>query len=354
MSGLPPNMILFLLGCGISALCAWILLRHVGSRWGIDLADEPRKTHEGPTPRIGGLAIFPAWITVGFLCGQPLAIAVGATLLFLLGFGDDLVRLNSSRKLQAQVVVGVITFALGLRMASLPSLSGGSMELPWMISLVLTVGWIVGWTNAMNLIDGLDGLATGIILIGMAFTAMILPGGGGVAWGVAGAAAGFFWFNFPRAKMFLGDGGAYLAGYLFAVLSLTAPGGRGVPFLATLLSVPLLDTAFAFLRRAWRGLPVMKGDAEHIHHHLRAFGWKSPVVALVLHGATAVAGAVAWVAFQNGGSGWKGLIGVLLAGGSGIWFLATRPNPAGIDQNNSASPASSSVAGSETVSSSST
>jgi UDP-GlcNAc:undecaprenyl-phosphate GlcNAc-1-phosphate transferase len=355
MSGLPPNPTIFLLGSGISALCAWMLLRgRAGARWGMDHADEPRKTHGEPKPRIGGLAIFPAWLAVGLSCGQPLAITVGGILVFLLGFGDDLVRLNSRKKLLAQILVALLTFAMGLRLESLPSLAGTPVELPWAISLVLTVGWIVGWTNAMNLIDGLDGLATGILLIGMAFAATIVPNGGGLAWGVAGAAAGFFWFNFPQARMFLGDGGAYLGGYLLAAFSLTAADGRGIPFLATVLCVPLLDTVYAFLRRAWRRLPVMKGDAEHIHHHLRALGWSSPVVALALHAVTIGAGSVAWFTVPRGDSGWNGLLGVLLAGGSGIWYLASRPNPRGIDQNNSASPASSSVAGSETVKSSST
>jgi UDP-GlcNAc:undecaprenyl-phosphate GlcNAc-1-phosphate transferase len=353
MSGLPPNATIFLLGSGLSALCAWILLcRRPG--WGMDPADEPRKMHAVARPRIGGLALFVAWIAAGLVCGQPAVLWVGGSLLFALGFCDDLVRVNSYRKLQVQGLAALLTYAMGLRLESLPTLSGAPFELPWFLSLPLTLFWLVGWTNAMNLIDGIDGLATGLVMTGMAFLTGILPEGGLLAWGVAGAAAGFFGFNFPRARMFLGDGGAYLSGYLFAAFSLTAGQGRGVPFLATVLCVPLLDTGYAFIRRIMRGHPVLRGDAEHIHHRLRALGMKGPAVTTALVGVTALSGWFAWRSVGSGGSGWPELLTVLGLGGSGIWWLAGRQSPGGVDQNNSARPTSSSVAGSETVSNSST
>jgi UDP-GlcNAc:undecaprenyl-phosphate GlcNAc-1-phosphate transferase len=278
---------------------------------------------------------------------------VGAGLLFLLGFGDDLVRLNSQRKLQAQIGIVIVSYCLGLRLDTLPSFSGTPVHLPWGLSLPLTVLWLTGWTNAMNLIDGLDGLATGIAMIGMAFLAVLGPEHG-MAWGICGAAAGFLCFNFPRARMFLGDGGAYLLGFLFGALALMDSAGRGVPFLVTALAVPLLDTIFAFGRRAWRGLPVMKGDAEHVHHQLRALGWNGTTAVLALHGITVLSGMVAWWALHLPGGGWLGLVWVTLAAGGGLGYILHRPAVAPEVQNSSAKPASSSVVGSDTVSSSST
>lgn len=353
MIGLQANAPLFFLGSGLSALCAWALLsRRPG--WGLDHPDEARKMHLGPKPRTGGLALFVAWIVIGWFQGQPAAIWLGGVLLFLLGFCDDLVRVDSRRKLLVQVAAAALTHALGLRIESWPFFSGTVVDLPWMLSFSLTLLWLVGWTNAMNLIDGLDGLATGIVMIGMGFLSVLTPGGGGMAWGMAGAAAGFLLFNFPRARMFLGDGGAYLSGFLFAAWALVREDGRGIPFLATVLCVPLLDTVHAFLRRLVRRRPVLRGDAEHIHHQLLALGWKGPVVTIVLHLGTVLSGAVAWQALRSGGDGWGALLQVLAAGAAVIWYLAVRPTPGGAAQNSSANPASSSVAGSETVSNSST
>ena len=154
--------------------------------------------------------------------------------------------------------------------------------------------------------------------------------------------------------MFLGDGGAYLLGFLFGALALLDADGRGVPFLITVLAVPLLDTIFAFGRRAWRRLPVMKGDAEHMHHQLRAQGFGATATAAILLGITLLSGLVGWGSLHLAGGGWAGLAWVILAGGAGAVYFGKRSGLKVADQNNSAKPASSSVVGSETVSSSST
>jgi UDP-GlcNAc:undecaprenyl-phosphate GlcNAc-1-phosphate transferase len=175
-TGIFQNLAMLALGTAVSMAGSVMLLRSRlwAKGWGLDHADEPRKTHQGAIPRVGGAAIFPAVLAVGLPSHETLPLTVGAVLLFLLGFGDDLVRLNSRRKLQAQIAVAILCYSLGLRLDTLPSFSGAPMALPWAISLPLTVLWLTGWTNAMNLIDGLDGLATGIAMIGMAFLSTLV------------------------------------------------------------------------------------------------------------------------------------------------------------------------------------
>jgi len=156
-------------------------------------------------------------------------------------------------------------------------------------------------------------------MIGMAFLAMVVPDET-LTWGIAGAAAGFLCFNFPGAECSWAMA-APICSAISSGLLLCWMGRGGVcRSWSRCSAIPLLDTVFAFGRRAWRRLPVMKGDAEHIHHQLRALGLSSPVAVLVLHMATFISGAVACVALQVAGGGWTGLVWVILAGGGGVWY----------------------------------
>ncbi|HEX8390714.1 MAG TPA: MraY family glycosyltransferase [Longimicrobium sp.] len=245
---------------------------------------------ERRVPRLGGIAV---WIatTAGLVAGAlapgglagPDRFFVGAllagTLLFAAGLTDDLVNLRPSLKLLAQCAAAVVAYAFGFRIEAV-SFGEASMQVG-ALALPLTLLWIVGVTNAFNLIDGLDGLATGIGLVALATTlavALVL-GNLEVALGCAalgGALAGFLRYNFRPARIFLGDGGSLFVGFMLAVLSVhgstksTAAVVVCVPLLV--LALPLLDTLLAIVRRWLRGTPVFGADERHLHHQLLAMG----------------------------------------------------------------------------------
>ncbi len=181
--------------------------------------------------------------------------------------------------------------------------------------VLLTVLWLVGMTNLINLIDGVDGLAGGICLMLMALLAYVGHQSGSFALlvsGMAGALLGFLWFNFPPARIYLGDGGAYFLGFqigLFAILS----SHKGTVFAALVaplfvLALPIVDTALAILRRGLRGLPIFRPDRRHIHHHLLDMGMSRRKVVLYFYAVTLLFLGMGFAAFWSRGH----LIPVLL------------------------------------------
>ncbi len=174
---------------------------------------------------------------------------------------------------------------------------GWSVELGLAGSYCVTVFWLIAVPNIVNLIDGFDGLASGLGLF-MAVTLGIVGLHNeqlAVAWyafTMAGALLGFLVFNFPPARIFLGDGGAYLIGFTIAALSLTSSnkGSVAAVLLVTIiaLGVPILDTTFALLRRAARGLPLFRADGEHFHHKLESFGFSKRRIVIGMYGLCVV------------------------------------------------------------------
>jgi len=279
----------FALAAGISALGVVWVLRRKGVI-GLDAPDGKRKRHDRPIPRLGGGPIFLALmlgIVVGILTRRVewarwLPLVLCNALMFSVGFADDLKALGARVKLVGQVGTALILFALGISIDVLSNPYGqGALQLGWW-SLPLTLMWLVAIPNIINLIDGMDGLAGGFGL----FLAMTLAFVGYVsnqadvvivAVVMAGALTGFLFFNFPPAKIFLGDGGAYLIGFFIASVSLKSS-NKGSIIAALLviiiaLGVPILDTAFAIMRRSIRGVPIFSADAEHIHHRLILLGY---------------------------------------------------------------------------------
>lgn len=257
---------------------------------GLDAPDGRRKSHEMPIPRLGGLPIFIA-LSLAILASLYLGrmrldewgpLLVCNLLMFLVGFLDDLKPLGARVKLMGQIGVSLILYSLGVSIDILSNPFGvGAIILGWW-SLPLTLFWLVAIPNIINLIDGMDGLAGGFGL----FLSLTLAFVGYVSFSpevmlisiiMAGALSGFLFFNFPPAKIFLGDGGAYLIGFFVASVSLKSS-NKGSVIAALLviviaLGVPILDTAFAILRRSIRGVPIFSADAEHIHHRLILLGY---------------------------------------------------------------------------------
>ena len=209
-----------------------------------------------------------------------LALAMGIGLMFVLGIYDDIYHCSAKWKLTAQVFIAVILYFAGFQIERV----GGFLELGH-LSIVFTILWIVGITNSINLIDGMDGLATGVVffscltlvfvymerdIIEASFLAVIL----------AGSTLGFLFFNFPPAKIILGDAGSLPLGLLISLITLI-PLNQGntdeiyylIPVITLL--IPIMDTTFAFFRRIFKGVSPFAKDAEHFHHRLQKLGLTS-------------------------------------------------------------------------------
>ncbi len=233
-----------------------------------------------------------------------LTLLVPATLVLLLGGYDDLRGTNAIVKFVGLGLIATLFYAMGGRIDALSIPLFGSVQLPPLVSFVITVVWLVGITNAFNLIDGLDGLASGaalfssLVILGVSIsqerTLMIV-----VSLVLCGALAGFLRYNFNPASIFLGDSGALFTGFLLAALSVlgtqkaTTAVAIVVPILA--FGFPVVDTAMTMGRRLLSRKPVFQGDNEHIHHMLLARGWSQRRAALVLYGVCALFGLAALI-----------------------------------------------------------
>jgi UDP-GlcNAc:undecaprenyl-phosphate GlcNAc-1-phosphate transferase len=273
----------------VAALGVWLILKRGGSL-GMDAPDTRRKFHEKPIPRVGGAPIFltlalgtavAGWM--GLLSLEKwMPLALCNALIFSVGLADDLRPLGAKVKLVGQIGAAVILYALGVSIDVLSNPFGeGGLELGWW-ALPLTVFWLVAIPNIVNLIDGMDGLAGGFgmfLCLTVAFVGHYqnMADVEAVSLVMAGALGGFLLFNLPPAKIFLGDGGAYLIGFFIASVSLHSSNKGSVIgallVMVIALGVPILDTFFAILRRSIRGVPVFSADAEHIHHRLILLGY---------------------------------------------------------------------------------
>jgi UDP-GlcNAc:undecaprenyl-phosphate/decaprenyl-phosphate GlcNAc-1-phosphate transferase len=299
-------------------------------RMGWVVEPDERRVHTVSTPDVGGIAMF-----IGFIAAfasarlmdsfdplfarnsEPRGVLFAATAIFLVGFLDDIREISAPAKVMGTIVAGVLLFVYGVTMFyfRVPFLDVYFLSDDWVA--LITVVWLLGMTNAINLIDGLDGLAAGIVAIGAGAFFLYsqrlsdLPGmitqpniGSLVAILAVGICVGFLPHNFNPARIFMGDGGALLLGLLMAV-STSVVGGRADPynpgpggqtyfFLAPLiiplfiLGVPILDTLFAIVRRAARRQGVASADKKHLHHRLMEMGHGQRRSVLILWAWTAL------------------------------------------------------------------
>jgi UDP-GlcNAc:undecaprenyl-phosphate GlcNAc-1-phosphate transferase len=277
-----------------------------------DLLDHPgrHKRHKKPVPFVGGTVLFTVfWVTVfalrifssesalGEMSSIPWTFG-GAVVIFAVGLIDDLRPLSAFTKLTAQAGTGVLLFMGGLTIDPLFVPFLGKMTLgPW--SALITVLWVIGLTNAINLIDGLDGLAAGVSLIA-ALTLSLLgviyqaPAVTAVAGSLVGFLAVFLYYNRYPARIFLGDSGSLQLGYYFAVVSLLVPfksytaAALYLPLLA--LGVPILETAVSIIRRLVSGRGIMSADRRHLFHYLALAGLSPRRVVWIFWGLSLVFG----------------------------------------------------------------
>ena len=292
----------------------------------IGATDQPnhRKVHQSIMPRIGGLAIFISFMAGIFLI-RPVneysfGILLGCLIIIITGFCDDMFELPAKYKMLGQLAAACsVVFLGGLQVVFINLPFGGQLQFG-LLSIPFTILWIVGITNAINLIDGLDGLAAGvssIALITISGIAFIQGNFYVVSVGliVLASTLGFLIYNFHPAKIFMGDTGALFLGFIISVLSLL--GFKNVTFISfiipvIILGVPISDTLFAIIRRIINKQPLSAPDKSHLHHCMLRMGFSHRQTVLLIYAMAAFFGLVAVIFSQARIGGALVLIGVIV------------------------------------------
>ena len=299
-------VILFAVSCVLSLLLT-PLVRRWAIQWGAVDLPGGRRIHQRITPRLGGIGIYLSFLLT-LLCvpllgnmvsdtfhdslPKLMALFLPATFIFLVGVYDDFRGISAPFKFAAQGLAGTAIFLLGYRIEKL-SMPFGAWELPLIISFIITVLWIIGITNAFNLIDGIDGLAAGVsvfALISILFFSIAQgsPDISLIAVVLIGAVIGFLRYNFNPATIFLGDSGSLFLGFTAAVLSMVGSqkGSTIVAIAIPLVSfgLPIMEAGLSLVRRFLSGMPLFDGDRGHIHHMLLRRGLSQRQVVILLYG----------------------------------------------------------------------
>lgn len=324
-----PSLAAYAVVCGAAALVTFVLtpvMRRVAVRIGAVVRPDERRVHDRPTPTLGGVAMLGgilvamlvAWQSQAFGHAfsdstEPLGVVVAAVLILVVGVIDDLRDVSAPAKIAGIVLAASILVLSGVSILVLriPFLDTFVLSADW--SYLLSVLWVVGLANAINLIDGLDGLASGIVGIASAtffvyafqlgHEGLLQEGNIGplLAVMILGACIGFLPHNFHPARIFMGDGGALLLGLMMAASTMVVGGrtdrpvsGQSFFFFAPLfivfviLGVPILDTLLAIVRRAKHRTGVATADKDHLHHRLVRLGHGHRRSVLILWGWTAL------------------------------------------------------------------
>lgn len=316
------------------------LVKHFSLRFGfVDIPKDERRMHHQPIPTIGGLAIFSAFFLVVLvtsnLSRQLIGMLAGSMIIVLLGVVDDKYDLNAKFKFLIQILAAVIPVSQGcvIRYISNPLPIADYPYLPLrFLAIPCTIIWIVALTNAVNFIDGLDGLSVGIcsisclamgviaMALGQSEEALIL----GI---LLGACLGFLPYNLNPAKIFMGDTGATFLGFMLGCMSVSGLFkvytviSFAVPILV--LGVPLFDICFAFLRRLWNHVSPMHADRSHIHHRLIDMGFNQRQSVAILYLVASLLGILAVFASATGsGKALMVLVAAAAIGTAALWLLS--------------------------------
>ena len=307
----------FVIGVGVTLLFTPVSIK-LAHRFGImDIPKDDRRMHVRAMPRFGGLGIFvgstAALIMPASQNTQIMYAMIGGLLMYILGTIDDIFDLKPLVKFAGQTAIAIMMYAVGIRITFISDFFGSAtanenanLVLSNSLAFIITVLWIVGVTNAVNLMDGLDGLAAGttaIMMMSLAYIAYIHGDRYGrmtvcvALVAIAASCIGFLPYNFSPAKTFMGDGGALYLGYMIAVLSVISPLKKAtlvasiIPIMT--LAIPIFDTLFAIVRRSLNHEPIMKADHGHLHHHLMAAGFGQRRSVLIIYGIVGIMGMVA-------------------------------------------------------------
>lgn len=284
----------------------------------IDVPRDSRRMHKKPIPRLGGLAIIFGF-TVAICCFGHMtrslaAILAGAAIIAVMGIVDDCKNLDAKLKFVIQILAALVVILFGnirITVFTNPNIFSDNpyLVLPDWLSGIVTVLWIVFITNAVNFIDGLDGLAAGvsaIMSVSLVFIAIRVGEYSVAVVGLAimGACFGFLPFNFNPAKIFMGDTGSTFLGFMLATLSIQgvfksyAIISFAVPLL--ILGLPLFDALFAMIRRVYRGQSPMTADRGHLHHRLIDMGFSQKQTVFILYAISGILGITAVILAESG------------------------------------------------------
>lgn len=337
--------ILYLAVFGVALIFSLVLTRYVrgmatAHAW-VSVPDLERGLHAAPLPRLGGVAVYLSFFaaslflflvghfgyrsSLGFSLRPTLPIVLSSFVILLLGTWDDIRGLGPYTKIAVECVAGLILFFGGFRFVHFAVLFG-SRDLPWYVDLAFTLFWVLGITNAFNLIDGIDGLAAGSALFStVAVFVVALVSHASLASfltiALSGAILGFLHYNLNPATIFLGDSGSLFIGFMLSALALQsaqkAPTMLAVAIPVVSFGLPILETILSVVRRWIAGRPVFSADEEHIHHMLLARGFSQRKVVVILYAVSAIFGLVSLFMLRPGSAA-IGIVFVVL--GIGIWL----------------------------------
>ena len=271
----------------------------------VDIPKDERRVHKKPMPLMGGVAIYASIIVTSLIFlpvdGTLISIIIGGTIIFISGIIDDIKGLSPKAKLIFQIGAAIVLIFGDVKIEALTNPFTKSSNLIPLngFAIPITIFWVVGITNTLNLIDGLDGLAAGVAMIAslsFLFVAnkfnyipvMVMSSI------VAGSCLGFLPYNFNPAKIFMGDTGALFLGFILAALSIegvmksVATIAVVVPII--ILGVPIFDTTFAIFRRLLNGRSIAEADKGHLHHRLLKMGFSQKKTVIILYSISAIFG----------------------------------------------------------------
>ncbi|WP_026882102.1 MraY family glycosyltransferase [Clostridium akagii] len=283
----------------------------------VDVPKDNRRVHNKPIPKLGGIAIYMSFIIMFIAKGGPikeaeLGVLIGATIIVIGGFIDDKYTIKPWQKLCFQLVAACVLIGTKTMISIVTNPIGDASQFltinPY-IAIPLTLIWVIGVTNAFNLIDGLDGLSAGLgfiacvtMIVASYLSGRVEPEIIVITIILAGAILGFLPYNFNPASIFMGDTGAQLIGFLLAAIAMkgaikaTSAIVLAVPILA--LGLPIYDTIFAIVRRKINGKPIAQGDKGHLHHRLLNMGLSQRQAVIIMYLISAILGLIAVIVMQ--------------------------------------------------------
>lgn len=299
-----------LLPAFVAALIAFgltpFVIKLVTKYGAIDVPNDDRRAHTIPIPTAGGIGMFISFFITFFMFAnignqRAIGLFIGSLLILIAGLVDDLHVLSAKKKLVFQIAAAIILYFSGYQITFLNNFFGGSDNYIFLelFSFPVTIMWIVGITNTVNIIDGLDGLAAGISTISAVTLGVVAlnnssPEYAMIMFILAGSCIGFLPYNFNPARIFMGDTGAMFLGFILAAMSIqgTLKSATAIavviPILA--LGVPILDTFSAIVRRIRKKKSIAEADKEHMHHKLIFIGYNQKKAVLTMYSISALLG----------------------------------------------------------------